>query len=94
MAVPILYPFLEVPWNDVEMSKLCGFGTLRCPARAANPVHTMKNKVKSFTALRISWRALPIRGATAWIPIANAAAAIATPRRFQVVESTPAAKRR
>ena len=93
-AVPMLYPLFDVPLNDVWMSKLCGCSTLRCPERAAKPVQTMNSSVNSLTALRISCRPLPIRGATEWMPTAKAAAAMATPRSFQVVDSTPAAKRR
>ena len=76
------------------MSKLCGCSTFRCPERAAKPVQTMKSSVNSLTALIISCRPLPMRGATEWIPTAKAAAAMATPRSFHVVDSTPAAKRR
>lgn len=90
----MLYPLFDVPWKDVWMSKLCGCSTLRCPERAAKPVQTMNSSVKSFTALRISCKPLPMRGATECMPTAKAAAAMATLRSFHVVDSTPAAKRR
>lgn len=63
----------------------------RWPARAAKPVHTMNSKVKSLTILSRSCIARPIRGAQVWTPTANDTAAMASPRSFQVVESTPAA---
>lgn len=66
----------------------------RWPAKAANPVHTMNSNVKSLTMLSKSCIARPSRGAQVWTPTANDTAAIASPRSFQVVESTPAADRR
>lgn len=93
-AVPMLYPFFEVPWKDVDRSKLWGLGTLRWPPSAANPVQTMKNRIKSLTALIISCKCLPTRGTKVCIPTANALAAMAKPLSFHVVDSTPAALRR
>lgn len=93
-AVPMLYPLFEVPWNDVDRSKLWGLGTLRWPPSAANPVQTMKSRIKSLTALKTSCRPLPTRGATVCMPTENAAAAIANPLSFHVVDSTPPALRR
>lgn len=54
----------------------------------------MKNKVKSFSALRRSCSPLPTRGVILCTPTANATAAIARPRSLHVVESAPAALRR
>lgn len=93
-AVPILYPLLDVPLNEVLMSKFPVLGIRKCPPSAAKPVHTIKAKMNSFTALRRSCNHRPTRGVTVWMPTAKAVAAIAKPRRFQVVVSVPAAWRR